>query len=497
MTAARVSTSDTTIGLPNYQPQRRAELAAILGSAQWRQALAELGDIERARQQVRRPPAAHSLFGAPTARLTAANEERVKALIATGEKRREVLEAALLTWPEEAERYDTAGLSFLGLNLSMECNFKPRCLYCNQRWVEPMLDLAGWKQTIEGALPEGNGARPYVYLTGGEPLLLEELVWGEKGLIQFAVDHGCAVNLNTNGTLISPRVALSLVRAGLSKLHLSLDTPDRQVQDELCGEPGRYDLILEGLANLQIAREVLQADHPMLHINCVLTRRNLFHFPQLLQFLLQAKKVRSERFDGPIKQDANFSDFLVHAIPVGGQENTHLRPSKEEFARFYNEVWEEACGIWARYQEALSIEPEERVTLQAHGAFTNPYLRVRYRGSLEDYCELAAKGVYSRLALCERCHVGPVQAFVLPDGSQYWCGAHAVSRPEPMGNVRQASVQENIARHLAGLRAYPNEFCWNCAGATLAINQAVEEGLKAKLDQWLAEADARRDEAPG
>jgi len=31
----------------------------------------------------------------------------------------------------------------------------------------------------------------------------------------------------------------------------------------------------------------------------------------------------------------------------------------------------------------------------------------------------------------------------------------------------------------------------HCAGATLAINQSVEQGLKAKLDEWLAEADAQ------
>ena len=475
----------------NYQPRRRAELRALAQSALWQDALAELGDIGQAQQQILVPPSAPSPFRAPVARLTAVNEPKVKALIAAGERNRQVLEAALLTWPDDAGTQHRAGLSFLGLNLSMGCNFAPRCLYCNQRWVEPKLDLTDWKRTIEGALPEADGERPYIYLTGGEPLLLQEQVWGPEGLIRFAVEHGCAANLNTNAALISPRVALRLVQAGLSKTHVSLDTPDPRIQDDLAAGAGRHDQILEGIANLQIAREVLQADHPKVHVNCVLTRRNLFHFPQLVEFLLRIKKVPSERPDVPMKQDPNFSDFLIHAIPVGGEENADLRPHKDEFQRFFTEVWEQACDVWRRYQEELSIPSEEQLTLDGHGVFTNPYLRVKYRGSLDDYCELAATGVYSQLALCERCYVGPCQAFVFPDGSQYWCGAHTVSRAHPLGNVREATVQENIARHLPELRTYPNEFCCNCAGATLAINQGVEQGLKEKLDEWLAEADAQ------
>jgi len=479
------------IELINYQPKRRTELAATFGSPQWREALAELGDLGEARRQVRQPPSTPSPFAAPTTRLIAANGEKVRARIAAGERRREVLLEALSSWPEQAGE-EREGLSFLGLNLSMECNFEPRCLYCNQQQVQGALNLGGWKEVIAGALPQQGDERPYVYLTGGEPLLLGEQVWGEEGLIRFAVQHGCAVNLNTNATLISPAVALRLVQMGLSKVHISLDTPDREVQDELCGARGWYDAILQGIANLQIAREVLQAEHPKVHINCVLTHRNLFHFPRLLGFLLEIKKARSERIEVPIKQDANFSDFLIHAIPVGGQENAHLRPSKDAFFCFFTEVWGQAGAIWTRYQEALGIPPEERVTLEEHGVFTNPYLRVKYRGSLEDCCELAAAGVYSRLALCDRCYVGPCQAFVLPDGSQYWCGAHTVSRPPPVGNVKEGTLRRNIVRNLPELRVYPNEFCWNCAGATLAINQAVEQALEAKLDEWLAEADGER-----
>jgi len=54
--------------------------------------------------------------------------------------------------------------------------------------------------------------------------------------------------------------------------------------------------------------------------------------------------------------------------------------------------------------------------------------------SLDEYCEQAARGNYWQGALTERCYVAPTQAFVLPDGSQHWCGAHAIRRPGPLGN---------------------------------------------------------------
>ena len=46
-----------------------------------------------------------------------------------------------------------------------------------------------WKRLIaQAALPDGKG--PYVYITGGEPLLLGEELWGRDGLIRAAAAAG-------------------------------------------------------------------------------------------------------------------------------------------------------------------------------------------------------------------------------------------------------------------------------------------------------------------
>ena len=81
---------------------------------------------------------------------------------------------------------------------------------------------------------------------------------------------------------------------------------------------------------------------------------------------------------------------------------------------------------------------------------------------------------------------------ILPDGSQYWCGGHSVSRPAPVGNVLEHSVQDNIHAAMAQHAALPTDSCRNCPGATLAINQEVERRLLALIAEWIAAADAVR-----
>ena len=38
--------------------------------------------------------------------------------------------------------------------------------------------------------------------------------------------------------------------------------------------------------------------------------------------------------------------------------------------------------------------------------------------------------------------------FVLPDGNQYWCGGHAVARPEPVGSLLDRDLPANIRQSL-------------------------------------------------
>ena len=461
-------------------PQHRERLNWLLRQSEWQYTLASI-DLGKLRSEVLRPSSPPSQLMGAAQYLLQRNRERMRCILRNGVTDEEKLVEILADWENALVGDENFPILFLGLVLTLDCSFDPvRCLYCNQSWLPQRLGLDDWKAIIEEV---SKPTPPYIYLTGGEPLLLGEQVWGDEGLVAFATRLGCAVNINTNAELISPKVALNLVKSGLARIHISLDSVDPQVQGQIFRSRERVDKVLRGIFNLQIARELLGASHPQIHINCVITNLNLFQFPSLLRFLLEIREASPDNLLS--------GDFAFHLIPVGGAENASLRPNAEQWRKFYTETWAEAEKVWREYQTSLGITESERKSLTEWAPFANPFLRVSHRGGLDEYCEQAAKGVYWATALTKRCYVAPTQAFVLPDGSQHWCGAHAIRRPLPLGNVRDGGVRENIRRNISKLRQLPNEFCSNCAGATCAINQSVERLLREQVKADVAQSVAR------
>ncbi|MGD8237003.1 MAG: radical SAM protein [Armatimonadota bacterium] len=470
-----------------YKAAHAETLAGIAASVEWERWLGSDTAMAELRGELLTPPGHPLPQSVVPPQLEVLNGERVKALIARGERDEDALLRELSAWPTEWGEGDSPTITFLGLNLSMACNSDPRCVYCNQVWVEPTTPPAAWRRAMDSVSGGEPGKGPYVYISGGEPLLQADVLLGREGLIRRATERNADVNVNTNATLITPEAALGLVAAGTASLHVSLDTADRDTQDELAGT-ARFDSILAGIHNVQIARDALGVTHPIMHINCVMTRRNIFRFPELLRFLLDMKRLRSEGHEGPARGDALFRDLGVHLIPVGGEENAAMRPSRDEYERFFTETWARVCEVWEEHQSEIGTPEDERMGFSDYGFFTSPYHRPEHAGSLDDYVTGLAEGAHSALALCERCYVAPSQSYVLPDGSQYWCGAHTVSRPTPIGNINDSDVVGNIKDNIAALAPYPNEYCRNCAAATVYINQDIERALRKKVAEWLRDS---------
>lgn len=460
-----------------YSPLHRRRLRAVFAGADWQQAVST-GAVAAAAAALRPPPPVTNVFALPVAQLRALNEARVRELIAAGERDEERLLAELGRWPDRWPADLPVRLSFLGANLGFACDMQPPCVYCNLRPVAERLATDDWRRLLR-ALPQEEGKGVYVYFTGGEPLLLGDRLWGPEGLIRAAGEAGAACNVNTNGLALTPAAALGLVAAGTGRLHLSLDTHLPAVADELYGRPGRWRQVVRGLHNLQLARSLLGVAHPVIHLNCVLTRRNADSFPDFLRFVLERKPLLAEGV-------SNELDF--HLIPVGGEHNRELRLTAEAYERFFTQTWAQAEEVWQEYQAGRPVPADKRKTLAEQMPFLSPYHRVEQSGDLAAWAARAGAGLPGALALCRRCYVAPTQAFLLPDGSQYWCGGHAISRPEPVGNVLEAPVVANVRRGIAAVGALPADACRTCPGATQAINQTVEGRLREAVREWLGEA---------
>jgi len=477
-----------------YLPAHAERLTALVRGESWRAALADGERIASLRETMLKAPDMPDPSGMLKDALLCVNGERIQARIAAGERDVESLAWDLGQWPE---RWDgpPPPLSFVGIYLTLACNARPRCVYCNQRPVEGALPISAWRALV-WKLIATESPKPYFSYTGGEPLICGEELYGPEGLIRLAAEAGAPSNVNTNALGLTPEAALALVHAGTARLHISLDSASPEVQDRLAGGPGRFDQYVEGIQNLQIAREVLGADHPVVHLNCVLTTENLFSYPDLVWFLLERKRVRTPGAEGAWRGDPHYRDLGIHLIPVGGGENDAIRPSADQWERFLNETWEQAVGVWVEYQEARGIPEDQRIGYDDYAFFANFYKRVKYEGTLRDYAEAAARGTQSALGLGNRCLVAPTQAFFLPDGAQHWCGGHAVTRPEPLAklgtgtNFRRTSCRKLVpVPNFARLSELPNEYCRGCPIATLFINQGTEAALREQVTKWIEEKE--------
>ena len=473
--------SENPLAFALYQQTHRERLHAQASTPEWQALLARDDVMQQWRAEADNPPPAPVQQSMANEYLRKQNADRVKSLIREGVTDEDTLLEAAGNWETAIEGDQQFPIVFLGLVVTLDCFFLPRCLYCNQTWLPRRLTIDDWKALLqETAEP----IPPYVYLTGGEPLELGAEIWGDDGLVAFATRQGSPVNINTNAILITPNVALQLVKVGLAKLHISLDSTDPVVQGQLFQGTERLQSLLNGVYNIQIAREALGVNHPEIHINCVLTARNLFQFPDLFRFLLEIRQPRPPGFEGAPKDGPLFRDFAFHLIPVGGSENAFLRPTADEWKRFYTETWAEVEQIWQDYQEGIGLTHDEQCPLSAVVPFGSPYHRAEHGDDLDEYCEQAAKGNYWQGALMDRCYVAPTQAFVLPDGSQHWCGAHAIRRPTPLGNVLGSTLRDNIRANMPQWGKHPNESCTGCAGATCVINQAARRNLRKQIGEW-------------
>ena len=463
------------LDLTTYTNGHKKELEELLRSAQWQQVI-KSDLIEEVKAQRIEPGNIRDFIDAVVNPLLDFNKEKVNNLIKSGCRDKDYLLSVLSRWPDRLAEKDPK-LSFLGLNITSRCNVEPACLYCNQPQIEPSLDLSTWKKIINEVASNNNGEGPYVYITGGEPLTLGENLWGDNGLVKFAAQRGAGVNVNTNAMMLTPEIALRFIKAGLSKLHISLDTSIEDVQNYLFNGD-YYDQVLEGIYNVQLARDLIGVSYPVVHINCVLTNRNLDLFPSLFAFILEKHKQTVD------KDDPFYNDLFPHIIPVGGSSNDFLRPTEAEFRKFYEVIWPEITRIWDKYQEKYNIPEDKREVL--FGYFSNPFLRVRHKGGLDAYVKASAEGLYGKLALPKYCYVAPTQASFTPDGYQYRCGFHAIRRLLPVGHIEKRNVFENIRVGLSDHDTLPQEeYCYGCALATLYINQYTEIRLKGTLKSML------------
>lgn len=231
----------------------------------------------------------------------------------------------------------------LAVCLTYRCNLK--CTMCrqwrrdqdisdNRTWYDRHreLPLATWVSLLDQVAP----FRPWLYVTGGEPLISPNF----KGFVQEAHQRGFAVQLQTNGTLLAG-VAEFLVKAGVMAVSVSLDGPP-EVHDAIRGVKGTFRRLTEGVEALLAARAKFNSQTPVLGFNCTISKGNLDFLADLVPLAIRMQadtlQIQHTMFNSPEKvarHNAYFTparvcelglDMALPSIREGGYYQSKIGP---------------------------------------------------------------------------------------------------------------------------------------------------------------------------
>jgi len=114
--------------------------------------------------------------------------------------------------------------------------------------------------------------KPIVILTGGEPLLREDIF----RLAQFGTELGLRMVMATNGTMITPEIARRMQTSGIKRVSISIDGANATDHDRFRKVPGAFEGAMRGIEMLKSAGVEFQ-------INTTVTRHNAGQIDKILE----------------------------------------------------------------------------------------------------------------------------------------------------------------------------------------------------------------------
>lgn len=281
----------------------------------------------------------------------------------------------------------------VALELTASCNL--RCRHCRAsaaRQRDPgELTTGEVKKVIDDI---ASFSSPILILTGGEPLLREDVY----EIARHATGCNLRVVLGTNGTLLDEEAALRLREAGVKRVSISIDCAYAEEHDAFRGVLGAYEKALRGIQACKKAGIEFQ-------VNTTVTKRNLRELEQIHAL---------------VRELGAAAHHLFLLVPTGrgkAIEDEEIPP--EDYERVLNWMYDvQDEGVFMK------------ATCAPH------YVRIAYQRAKEEGREIKRRG--SMNAAMGGCMGGTAFAFISCKGEVNPCGY----LPVKAGNVREESFRE-------------------------------------------------------
>ncbi|MBE9546684.1 MAG: heme b synthase [Proteobacteria bacterium] len=223
-------------------------------------------------------------------------------------------------------------------------------------------------------------SKPVIILTGGEPLMREDIF----EIASYGDKKGLRMVLATNGTLVTDEIAVKMLESGIKRVSVSIDGLDAESHDAFRGVSGAFEGAMSGIAAMKKAGMEFQ-------INTTITRVNLDQIKEILSLVVGLGA-------------AAHHIFLL--VPTGrGKEMADQEISPQDYEETLN---------WF-YEESLHCPIQLKATCAPH------YFRIFHRRRKEKPAE--SRGERDSLnAMTRGCMGGVSFCFISHTGQAQPCG---------------------------------------------------------------------------
>ena len=248
----------------------------------------------------------------------------------------------------------------------------------------------------------------FLSITGGETLLKKDAV----SLVQFASQKGFRTEFLSNGYLIKPETARSLVQSGVKRIKISLDGTTEDINDQIRGRKGFFEHAIQALRMLAEEKDRIKSD-----------------------VVIWAKTAIMSYNVGDLANIAK----MVQDLGLDGVEYQALEPVYYS-GQLTDKKWYVNNPLWIQNTWEISKSINELKKLKAQGV---PIVNtVENLNMINDYFHDPEKLAYKvhsheykkKKPQC-RSWVGGLQ--IMPDGGLKMC--HFM---EPFGNARNGNIKD-------------------------------------------------------
>ena len=284
-------------------------------------------------------------------------------------------------------------------------------------------------------------AKPIIILTGGEPLLREDIF----EIAAYGTEKGLRMVMAPNGTLITEPIAKKLIDCGIKRISISLDGATPQSHDRFRKVEGAFD----GAVNaMKIAKRVGLE----FQVNTTITKTNLDQIPKIQQLAVNVGAVAHHIF---LLVPTGRGKYIVDKEINAAEYEETLNWFYEQRSKTPLELKATCAPHYYRIHRQKAREDGQAVSFQTHGL------------------DAVTRGCLGGIGFCFVSHRGDVQP----------CGFLTAN----CGNVRQQSFADiwNHSNVLTDLRNYdklkgkcnPCEFKRVCGGCRARAYEATGDYL--------------------